>query len=300
LTKANFSAILDTIILTCFSMSPELGLRRNSEISNKEVFSGNVDKMVEKRLPMFREDFTSVDQIDAKLKSLTFEGSEADINDMRATEIALLKIREELTLNAEAAPANTPEVETSLNEGAIQSQLEAFTALYEKRSAQDARKSIEKRLNAVSKEVVELASSGPDEELNDVLVEQAALERMLESLPQETARLATAYGGSIAASEVGSAKQEAQQDIKITNVDQSEVVNKLLNQQKELWKKKIDAGMNVEDALAVIENEIDNANEDIEELGDDQELMIKQAMDKLKVNEALKSWIENEEYKRAA
>ena len=281
-------------------MSPELGLRRNSEISNKEVFSGNVDKMVEKRLPMFREDFTSVDQIDAKLKSLTFEGSEADINDMRATEIALLKIREELTLNAEAAPANTPEVETSLNEGAIQSQLEAFTALYEKRSAQDARKSIEKRLNAVSKEVVELASSGPDEELNDVLVEQAALERMLESLPQETARLATAYGGSIAASEVGSAKQEAQQDIKITNVDQSEVVNKLLNQQKELWKKKIDAGMNVEDALAVIENEIDNANEDIEELGDDQELMIKQAMDKLKVNEALKSWIENEEYKRAA
>lgn len=291
-------------------MSPELGFRKNpeqkmpqTEISNKEAFAGNVDKMVEKRLPMFREDYKTIEAIDKKLATLSFEGSEADKNDMKATEIALLQIRQELKLDLAKSEIQV-ESDGGLDENAVQAQLEVLNVLYEKRTPEDAAKSIEKRLNSLSKEIIELSRSSDDAELTAALVEQEALDRMLDMLDQKTARpkavkLATAYGGSVAAAEVGAKKTEAK-EIRIANVEQAEMISKLIEQKKQILLKKINAGMDVNDILEGINFDIEGAEDDIAELDNNQETIIKEAINLRAVSLELKKWLESEEYKKAA
>lgn len=141
--------------------------------------------------------------------------------------------------------------------------------------------------------------SAEEEELPELGDED--IEALGEEEAPKAAQLATAYGGHAAQKATGQEVNVATGATReVSQIDRGEFLNKLAEQRKEQLQQKLEGGMSVEDLNELLDAEIEDADMDIEELEDDQETFIKQAINKREVALKLKEWLADQSDAAAA
>lgn len=131
----------------------------------------------------------------------------------------------------------------------------------------------------------------------------------IEALDDEDKPKAAAIGltSGVAGSAMGAQKEAGQKTApetgaskEVAQVDRAEFLNKLAEQRKEQLKQKMESGMTLEDLNEMLDYEIQDADMDIEELEDDQESLVQQAINKREVALKLKEWLASQSENAAA